>query len=115
MQSGISRFTQIGDWIFEVKMVRALRVENYGEPYDAVATLTANGESMYIDTQLTRQHNELSREDCMAFYEFAKQLEMKQLQYDKLRNVERHSRNVEIVENQRPRAVVQLVNGNRFR
>ena len=50
MQSGISRFTQIGDWIFEVKMVRALRVENYGEPYDAVATLTANGESMYIDT-----------------------------------------------------------------
>ena len=115
MQSGISRFTQIGDWIFEVKMVRALRVENYGEPYDAVATLTANGESMYIDTQLPRQHNELSREDCMAFYEFAKQLEMKQLQYDKLRNGERHSRNVEIVENQRPRAVVQLVNGNRFR
>jgi len=51
----------------------------------------------------------------MAFYEFAKQLEMKQLQYDKLRNGERHSRNVEIVENQRPRAVVQLVNGNRFR
>jgi len=46
MQSGISRFTQIGDWIFEVKMVRALRVENYGEPYDAVATLTSHHRSV---------------------------------------------------------------------
>ncbi|WP_370164232.1 hypothetical protein [Marisediminitalea sp.] len=108
MQSGITRFTQVGDWIFEVKMVRALRVEKYGQPYDAVSTLTANGDNLYIDTQLTRQHNELSREDCMSFYEFARQLEMKQIQYDKLRNGERQSRIVEIVENQRPRAKVHL-------
>ena len=45
MQSGITRFTQVGDWIFEVKMVRALRVEKYGQPYDAVSTLTANGDN----------------------------------------------------------------------
>ncbi|MFS1701446.1 hypothetical protein [Alteromonas sp. AMM-1] len=108
MQSGITRFTRVGDWIFEVKMVRALRVEEYGQPYDAVATLTSNGDNLYIDTQLTRQHNELSRYDCMAFYEFARQLEMKQIHYDKLRNGQRQSRVVEIVENQRPRAQVTL-------
>jgi hypothetical protein len=109
MQSTTSRFTKIGDWIFEVKMVRALRVSEFGEPYDAVATLTANGESMYIDTQLTRADNELSREDCMAFYQYCKQLNMTQIQYDKMRNGERQPRIVDIAENQRPTATVQLV------
>ena len=103
MQSGISRFTRIGDWIFEVKMVRALRVEKYGDPYDAVATMTVNGESVYVDTHLTGPGHEFGREDWLAFYEFAKQLELKKIEYDKVRNGERQTRKIEIVENQQPR------------
>jgi len=53
----MSRYTQIGDWIFEVKMVRALRVSEYGQPYSAVATLTSNGDNVYIDSQMTRQND----------------------------------------------------------
>lgn len=109
MQAGISRFTQIGDWIFEVKMVRALRVSQYGEPYSAVASLTANGDNVYIDTQMTRNNEDLNRDDCLAFYEFCKQLEMKQIQYDKVRHGTRFPRVVDIEENLRPRARIQLV------
>ncbi len=109
MQSGISRFTQIGDWIFEVKMVRALRVAEYGQPYSAVATLTSTGDNLYIDTQMTRNNEEFNRSDYMAFYEFCKQLEVKQVHYDKVRQGVRFPKVVDIEENLIPRRRFQVV------
>ncbi|RDV24829.1 hypothetical protein DXV75_12165 [Alteromonas aestuariivivens] len=109
MRAGISRFTQIGEWIFEVKMVRALRVSEYGQPYSGVATISINGDNVYIDTQLTRNNEELSREDCMAFYEFCRQLEMKQIHYDRVKQGMRWPRVVDVEENQSPRPRIQLV------
>jgi len=109
MNSSISRFTTIGDWVFEVKMVRALRVKKYGEPYTAVATLTANGEHMYIDTQMTREKDDFSRKDFAAFYNFCQQLEMKSFNYDKMKNGLRHPRTVDIVENSDTNPIIRLV------
>ena len=97
------------DWIFEVKMVRALRVKKHGDPYTAVATLTANGESMYIDTQMTREKDNFSRKDFMTFYNFCQQLEMKTVSYDKIRSGIRYSRTVDIIENMKPKTVIRLV------
>ena len=102
MNPSISRFTQLDDWIFEVKMVRALRVKNYGDPYTALATLTANGEQMYIDSQLTSEKDDFSRKDFMTFYRFCQALEMKSVSYDKIKDGVRHPRVVDIVENQHP-------------
>ena len=100
MKPSISRFTHMDDWIFEVKMVRALRVKNYGDPYNAVATLTTTGDQMYVDTQLTREEHDFSRKDFMTFYRFCQSLEMKSFHYDKMKNGVRHPRVVDIVENQ---------------
>lgn len=109
MNPTVSRFTQIGDWIFEVKMVRALKVKQYGEPYSAVASMTANGDQMYIDTQMTRQGEEFSRKDFMTFYRFCQMLNMKTVSYDKIKQGERYPRTVDIVENQNPKPIVRLV------
>ena len=109
MNQTVSRFTQIGDWVFEVKMVRALRVKNYGEPYSAVANLTANGDQLYIDTQMTRDGEEFTRKDFVTFYKFCQMLEMKTVNYDKIKNGERMHRSIDIVENQRPKASIRLV------
>ncbi len=109
MTTSISRFTRMDDWIFEVKMVRALRVKNYGDPYTAIATLTANGDQMYIDSQLTREDDNFSRKDFMTFYRFCQDLEMKSFHYDKMKNGVRHPRIVDIVENLHPSPVVRLV------
>lgn len=107
MNNTATRFTQIGDWIFEVKMVRALKVNRYGDPYTAVANMTANGDHMYIDTQMTRVGEDFTRKDFMAFYKFCQTLEMKTVSYDKIKRGERYSRTVDIVENQQP--IVRLV------
>ena len=109
MKPSISRFTQMDDWIFEVKMVRALRVKKYGEPYTALATLTANGESMYIDSQLTRENEDFSRKDFMTFVRFCESLEMKNIVYDKVKDGVRHPRIIEINRDAKPVPIVQLV------
>jgi hypothetical protein len=98
METMTSRYTQIGDWIFEVKMVRALRVENYGDPYTGTASLTVNGDSVYIDTQMTREGDNFSRVDFFAFYKFCQMLDAKEVYYDKIRNGQRVSKTVEIAD-----------------
>ncbi|MDM7862240.1 hypothetical protein QTP81_16660 [Alteromonas sp. ASW11-36] len=109
MNRTASRFTQVGDWIFEVKMVRALKVSRYGEPYTATANLTANGDQIYIDTQMTREGQDFTRKDFMAFYKFCQMLNMKSVSYDKIKQGQRYSRTVEIAENQQPKPIVRLV------
>ncbi|MFB1015853.1 MAG: hypothetical protein QMC51_09395 [Alteromonadaceae bacterium] len=55
MSETISRNIQIDNWIFEVKMVRALRVDNYGDPYTAIANISLNGNSAYIDGMMQKK------------------------------------------------------------
>ena len=74
----MSRFVKVEDWIFEVKTVRALRVDHYGKPYSAIANLTVNGDSAYIDGLLTRENEKFSRKDFQAFYKFCQQMQLKQ-------------------------------------
>ncbi|WP_100657935.1 hypothetical protein [Alteromonas flava] len=109
MKQTVSRFMQVDDWIFEIKMVRALKVDNYGEPYNAVANLTSNGDDMYIDTHMSRIGEDFSRKDFKTFYKFCQALEMKTISYDKIKNGERISRTLDIVENQQPQPIVRLV------
>ena len=107
--SSMPRFFQMYNWIFEVKMVRALRVERYGDPYTAVANLTATGDNIYIDSQMTREGEEFTRKDFFTFYNFCRMLEMKAVNYDKIKNGERYQRTVHIRENIAPAPQIRLV------
>ena len=90
-------------------MVRALRVKEYGEPYSATANLTVNGDQVYIDTQMTREGNEFTRNDFNTFYEFCRQLDMKAVNFDKIKNGKRLTRQVDIIENQETKTEIRLV------
>jgi hypothetical protein len=109
MKESISKITRMDDWVFEVKMVRALKVSKHGEPYSAVATLTAAGEQMYIDTQLTKDGAELSRKDFATIYSFCQSLNMKQITYDRIKDGVRSSKVVDINENTPPKPYIRLV------
>ena len=109
MSERISRMTKMGDWVFEVKMVRALKVANHGDPYSAVAMLTANGEQMYIDTQLTKDNEELSKSDFLTIYKFCESLDMKYVSYDRMKNGVRSSKVIEIEPTKVQRPAIRLV------
>ncbi len=91
-----SRCIKINDWIFEVKMVRAIRVEEYGQPYSAIANINFNGDNVYVDGLMTDASLELEREDFNAFKAYFQQLGVKQVQFDRYKNQTSISRSFDV-------------------
>jgi len=79
MNTQISRHLQIDNWIFEVKMVRALRVKDYGEPYSAIANISLNGNSAYVDGWMQKDSQQISKEDLQVFKTFCHKMAVTQL------------------------------------
>jgi hypothetical protein len=88
MTESTSRFIQIDDWIFEVKSVRAIRVNTYGKPYDAIANFSFNGNNAFIDGLMTREDQEFSKDDYQVFYNFCQKLDIKQILFDRFKGNE---------------------------
>lgn len=102
MSETITRIAKMDDWCFEVKMVKAIKTKNYGDSYSAVAQLTANGEQMHIDSHLSVNNEELSKDDFMTIYKFCQAMGMKGISYDRVKNGFRTSKHIEISENSQP-------------
>jgi hypothetical protein len=83
-----SRFIQLDNWIFEVKSVRAIRVETYGKPYSAIANFNFNGDNAFIDGLMTREDEDFSKEDYLVFYKMCQKLGIKQAQFDRFKGNE---------------------------
>lgn len=86
MTDTMSKQVKIGEWIFEVKMVRALKVDEEGQPYSSIANFNINGDSMYIDGLLTNEQENLTKEDFDTFTEFSKLMGLKQMSYHRYQN-----------------------------
>ena len=96
MTDAISRHIKIGDWCFEVKMVRALKVDEYGKPYTAIANCNINGNSMYVDGLLTKNDQEFTKEDFMVFHQFSQQLGLDEFSYHRYQNGESKTKSVKV-------------------
>jgi len=104
MTDKISRYVQIDDWIFEVKMVRALKVDEYGQPYSAIANCNINADTMYIDGLLTKESDDFSRKDFSTLYKFAQQLDLKLCSFHRYQNGKSVTKNIKISKLTRPEA-----------
>lgn len=86
MTDTASRFIQVDNWIFEVKSIRAIKVDSYGKPYNAIANLSFNGNNAYIDGLMTRDEDNFSKEDYQVFKRLCQKLDIKQVQFDRFKN-----------------------------
>jgi len=91
-----TRYVKIDDWYFELKTVRALRVDKYGEPYNAIANCNINGDQMYVDGLLTKDDKDISRDDFMTFLKFAKQLGLDGFSYHRFYDGKSVTRDVKV-------------------
>ncbi|REL25619.1 hypothetical protein DXX93_03010 [Thalassotalea euphylliae] len=67
------------DWIFEVKLVRALKVDSYGQPYRAIAQLNINGDFAFVDGSLHAAQDTFSAQDIATFQRMCELLDVKEL------------------------------------
>lgn len=102
------RYVQLNNWIFEVKAVRALRVDNYGDPYSAVAAVTVNGDCAYIDSLMTREQDDFTRDDFKTFRQFCAQLNVENFNYDRFKNM-KSTKEVVKVSTPKPASIIRLV------
>lgn len=96
MSDESARYIQVGDWVFEVKTVRALRVDEYGKPYSAIANCNLNGDSMYIDGLLTKDDQEFSKEDFLTFHKFSQKMGLDSFSYHRYHNGESVTKDVKV-------------------
>jgi len=95
-QDSLSRYVKIDKWIFEVKSVRAIRVEDFGKPYTAVANIALNGDSAYIDGLLTREDDDFTREDYQTFEKMSQQLGLETVSFDRFKQQRKSSDTVKV-------------------
>jgi hypothetical protein len=107
MSDKLKRYLKIGDWCFELKMVRALKVDKYGEPYSAIANCNVNGDSMYIDGLLTKEGQEFTKEDFMTFYKFTELLGLDNFSYHRYQDGESKTKEVKVKQSQRSKENVE--------
>lgn len=70
----MKHITVIGEWLFEIKEVRAIRVKEYGRPYDAIANVKiVDGEARIegvLSQDLWTKEDTLTIEDYLRLCEF---------------------------------------------
>ena len=84
ISENICRHIQIDNWIFEVKMVRALRVKNYGEPYSAIANINLYGSSACIDGILHKDQQQLSYADLQVLTNYCQKMAVDEVNIDSI-------------------------------
>jgi len=99
MSNDVNRYIQIGDWCFELKMVRALKVNEYGQPYSAIANCNISGDSMYVDGLMTKEGHEFTKDDFMTFYRFTEALGLDNFSYHRYHNGESTTKEVKVKQN----------------
>ncbi|QOL26952.1 hypothetical protein LP316_06580 [Thalassotalea sp. LPB0316] len=81
-----TRYIKIDDWYFEIKMVKAIKVDEFGQPYSAVANCNINGDQMYIDGLLTKDDEKFSKDDVNAFLKFCQKLGIESVSYHRMKD-----------------------------
>lgn len=96
MNNDASRYIRVGEWIFEVKAVRAIRTEEFGKPYNATSHISLNGSDMFVDSQLVKDGSNFTREDYVTFIKFGQLMGVEEAHYDRYVKGKRVARTVKI-------------------
>jgi hypothetical protein len=91
-----SRCIKINNWIFELKMVRAIRVEEYGQPYSAITNINFNGNNVYVDGLMTNSNKEFNKADFNTLKTYFQRLGVKQIQFDRFKDHQPMTRSLDI-------------------
>jgi len=81
MSTQLTRQIKIDGWIFEVKAMRALKVDRYGEPYRAIANINLNGDSAFIDGLMTKGERDFEQIDYQKLIAACKQLAVDEVNF----------------------------------
>lgn len=108
------RYIEEGDWVFEIKTVRALRIDKSGKPYSAIANCNINGNAMYIDGLLTKDNEDFNKEDWLTFHKISNRMGLDKITYHRYHNGESSCKTVKVLKGKtEKKASMTLVKNNK--
>jgi hypothetical protein len=108
-QETATRCIKIDNWIFEVKSVRAIRADEYGQPYTAIANINLHGDKAFIDGLMTNSNTEFERVDFETIRAYLHQLDITKGEFDRFKNQEAISKSMEVTPSKNNSPTLQLV------
>lgn len=96
MQQRMQKHIQIGDWIYELKAVRAIKVKTHGEPYEAIVNININGQQAYIDGLMTKDSQSFTRQDFDNIIDYCRQLHLQSVQFDRYKNQKKRTETIQL-------------------
>lgn len=82
----MERYIQVGEWIFELKQVRAIRASEFGQPYDASAYINIVDGVPHVEGLLTKHEKSFSSVDYLAFVRFFQLSGFSNFEYSQMKN-----------------------------
>ena len=82
----MERYIRIGQWIFELKQVRAIRAPEFGQPFDANALITITDGVPHVEGLLTKKDKSFNHFDYLAFEHFFKSSGFLHVEYSQMKN-----------------------------
>ena len=73
-----------------------MKVDQYGQPYSAIANCNINGDTMYVDGLLTKEGAEFNKEDAIAFQKFCKKMGIESCSYHRYQNGQSINKDIKI-------------------
>lgn len=71
-------------WIFDTKVVRAIKCEKYGDQYTACCQLNISCGVMYIDSMIATNGESLKKSDLLEIVKYAKSVDVTTIYYHRI-------------------------------
>lgn len=105
MQPHLHRFTQLDNWLFEVKRVQAVRRHPQDSANNMLLRFDFDEEHVNVASPVLPGEDSISSLDYLTFYRFCQQLQVQHIHYQKLAaGVE--ARSLSVAENLTPNLTV---------
>ena len=82
----MQRYVEIGEWIYEIKLVKAIKVPKFGEPYTAICHFNFIDDEVTIESMLSVDPTPLSNTDMQTHSLFLKELNVSQVHFVRYSN-----------------------------
>ena len=83
----MSHVIQVGQWLFEIKQVRAIKAKEFGLPYTATAWITVTNGKPTIEGLISKDDKKLTRQDFKDIEQFLTITGFKNTDWQRFNNV----------------------------
>lgn len=78
------RYIEIGEWIYEIKLVKAIKTPMFGQPYTAICHFNFVGDEVTLESMLSK--DEITKVDMQTHVKFLQEMSVSAFNFSRYKN-----------------------------